>query len=139
MILTLVMILTSLLGFGASFFIPKTGAQEEMRISFNIFSQSYKIIKQAKKNRRIFLSIIGISWFWFVGATFLAQFPNFTKNILFGNNEIVTLLLTIFSIGIAIGSLICNRLLKSQISAIYAPISLIFISIFTIDLYLILV
>ncbi len=135
MILACVMISISLLGFIAAFFMPEVKSQEKLKISFNIFSQSYQIINQAKKNRRIFLSIIGISWFWFVGATFLAQFPNFAKNILFGNNEIVTLLLTIFSIGIATGSLICNRLLKGHISAIYAPISLIFISIFTIDLY----
>jgi acyl-[acyl-carrier-protein]-phospholipid O-acyltransferase/long-chain-fatty-acid--[acyl-carrier-protein] ligase len=135
LILAFIMILASLLGFSSSFFIPKTGSQDNFKISFNIFSQSLKIIAQAKQNRRIFLSIIGISWFWFIGATFLAQFPNFTKNILFGNNEIVTLLLTVFSIGIALGSLICNRLLKGEVSAIYAPISLILISIFTIDLY----
>lgn len=134
LLLGLIMVVSALVGIASSRFIPNV-ASNDLRLSFNIFTQSAKIVKQAMQNRKIFLSIVGISWFWFVGATFLAQFPNFTKNILHANNEVVTALLTIFSVGIAIGSLVCNRLLKGEISAIYAPISLVFISLFTIDLY----
>ncbi len=61
-------------------------------------------------NRVVWLSMLGISWFWFYGATFLTQFPNFAKDMLGGDEHVVTLLLALFSIGIGVGSLLCERL-----------------------------
>ena len=72
--------------------------------------------------RAVFLSIIGISWFWLVGFTFLAQFPIYAKDVIGANENIVTLFLTVFSVGIALGSLICNRLLKGKVSGVYVPL-----------------
>ena len=81
------------------------------------------------------MSIFGISWFWFVGATLLAQFPIYTKSVLGGDETVVTLLLATFSIGIGLGSLLCNRLLKGVVSATYVPLSAFLISIFGFDLF----
>jgi hypothetical protein len=78
---------------------------------------------------------LGISWFWLLGATFLAQFPAFAKNVLGGNDHVVTLFLTAFSIGIGIGSMLCNRLLKGVISVRYVPAAALAMTVFILDLY----
>jgi len=99
----------SIIGYVASYFIHKTSISDSsLKIGFNIFLQTAKIIGYAKKENTVWLSIIGISWFWFVGIAFLSQFPIYTKNIIGGDEFMVTLFLSIFSIGI--GSLICNKL-----------------------------
>ncbi len=127
----------ALLGWAASLAIPKAGpAEPGLRINPNFMAETFRLIGYTASDRRIFLIILGISWFWLVGATFLAQFPAFVKNILFGNEEIVTLFLTLFSIGIAIGSVLCNRLLKGELSAKYVPLGALGISVFVFDLYL---
>ncbi len=125
---------SAIIGFVTSFFIPKQ-KPNQLKISFNIFTQSLKIMAQTRKNPKIFQSIMAISWFWFIGSIFLSQIANFSKNILFANNEITTLMITIFSLGIALGSLICNKLLKGKISSFYTPFAAILMSIFIFDLY----
>jgi acyl-[acyl-carrier-protein]-phospholipid O-acyltransferase/long-chain-fatty-acid--[acyl-carrier-protein] ligase len=123
-------------GWLSSFFIPQTEiGQFNLKINFNIFKQSWKIIQSARAQKTIYAAILGISWFWLVGATFLTQFPSFTKNILHANAHIVTLFFTLFSLGIATGSLICNKLLHGEISAKYAPLGLLGMSLFTFDIY----
>lgn len=122
-------LLFAIIGYIASRFIPKsTISDPSLKISFNIFSQTAKIINYAKLEHTVWLSIIGISWFWFVGVTFLSQFPIYTKNIINGNEFIVTLFLSIFSIGIGIGSVMCNKLLKGQINGRLVPFGSIGIS-----------
>lgn len=135
LIITILTIICSILGCIFSYFIPRQQAAAKLEISYNIFTQTFRIITLARQKKEIFLSMIGVAWFWFLGATFLAQFPNYVSNILFANNEVVTLFLATFSIAVAIGSMICNKLLKGQITAKLAPISLLFVAIFTIDLY----
>jgi len=112
----------ALVGWIASRSIPKSpSADSRLVISFNIFSQTLKIIDFAKKEKTVWLSIIGISWFWFVGITFLSQFPTYTKDVINGDEFIVTLFLSIFSVGIGIGSVMCNKLLKGQINGRLVP------------------
>jgi acyl-[acyl-carrier-protein]-phospholipid O-acyltransferase/long-chain-fatty-acid--[acyl-carrier-protein] ligase len=94
-------------------------------------------VNYARDDKKIILSILGISWFWFIGVIFFTQFPNFVKISIGGEYKIVTLMFTVFSIGIALGSLICNRILKSEITIIYAPLALAVISLFSIDLFFI--
>lgn len=126
----------AVLGFTSCLFIPKTTiGQPNLKVSFNIFSQTFKIINHAYQQKEIFLAILAISWFWFIGATFLTQFPTFTKNILHGSSQIFTLFLTIFSIGIGVGSLLCNKLLKGKISTSQVPFAILGMSIFTLDIY----
>lgn len=116
-------ILFAVIGWLSSRFIPKSSAADKnLKISFNIIAQTWKIISYARKENSVWLSIIGISWFWFVGATFLSQFPIYTKNIIHGDEYIVTLFLSIFSVGIGIGSVICNKFLKGKIDGRLVPL-----------------
>lgn len=119
----------AVIGYIASRFILKTPISDSaLKIGFNIFSQTWKIIGFAKKENTVWLSIIGISWFWFIGLTFLSQFPIYTKNIINGDEFIVTLFLSIFSIGIGVGSVMCNKLLRGQINGKLVPLGSIGIS-----------
>ena len=134
--ITAVIIGLALLGWAASFAIPKSLiADPDLKINFNLVSETWQIVRLAHKQRDVFLSILGISWFWLVGATFLAQFPNLAKDILNADEQVVTLFLTLFSVGIAVGSLLCNKLLNGEISAQFVPIGAIGMTVFVVDLY----
>lgn len=126
----------AVIGYFASRKIPKTQiGEEKLAINFNIFSATYNIIKQAKQNQTIWSSIVKISWFWFVGATFLSQFPLFVKDTIHADQYVVTLFLSIFSIGIAFGSFLCSKILKGKINAKLVPYGLIGISLGIATLY----
>ena len=81
-------------------------------------------------NRDVFRSIIGISWFWFLGSVFLAQFPSFAKDALGGDEQVSTLFLVLFSVGVGAGATFCNKLLKGRVSGKYLSCSLIGMSLF---------
>lgn len=131
------LITVAVVGFISCLFIPKTKiGQPELKISPDIFTETMKIISIIRQKKIIFVAVIGISWFWFVGATFLTQFPTFTKNTLVGNAQIFTLFLTVFSIGIGVGSLLCNLLLRGKISPFYVPLAILGMSIFILDIFL---
>lgn len=121
-VLSLCVIGFACIGWMASRFIPAAPIGDaKLKVSWNIWRQTWKIIGFAQQERTVWLSIIGISWFWLIGATFLTQFPVYTKEVIGGNEHIVTLFLTIFSIGVGIGSVLCNKLLKGQINARLVP------------------
>jgi len=84
----------------------------------------------------VFLSILGVSWFWFVGSMFVTQFPNLTRNVLGATESVVTLLLIVFSVGIGIGSLLCERLSGHKVEIGLVPFGSIGITLFGIDLFL---
>ena len=129
-------ILISILGWVSSFYIPKgQPASPNLKVDYNFLRETWVIVSHAKQNREIFLSILGISWFWLVGATFLAQFPTYAKDIIGGNEELVTLFLSVFTIGVGIGSLLCNQLLKGEVEATFVPLAIIGVTVFTVDLY----
>lgn len=124
------------LGFLSSLWVPSAPpAAPDLKVGINILSKTTRLLANAAENRSIFLSILGISWFWLVGATFLSQFPAFSKDVIGGDETVVTLLLTVFSIGIGVGSLLCNRLLNGEVSAKYVPLAALGMSAFIIDLY----
>lgn len=115
-------VLFAIIGYLGSCFIPKSRVfDSSLKISFNIYSQTKQIIAHTKHEKTVWLSIVGISWFWFVGITFLSQFPIYAKDIIGGNELIVTLFLSVFSIGIGIGSVMCNKLLKGKINGRLVP------------------
>lgn len=129
-------ILFALIGFISARFIPKSSIDDsKLKMSFNIFKKTFEIIQDAKKEKIVFISIVGISWFWFIGIVFLTQFPIYAKNVLGANEQVVTLFLAIFSIGIAIGSYICNKVLKGKIDARLSPISCLMMSLFIFMFY----
>lgn len=136
-VIIIVMILSAAVGGSiVSYYIPKSHAcNTQIKMSLNIFKETKALIQYSKKQKDIFLSILGISWFWFFGSVFLLEFPTFTKEFLHANEKIVTLFLTLFSIGLATGSVLCNRLLKGKIHANYVPVAILAMSLFTIDLY----
>ena len=126
----------ALLGYGASLMIPTAPAPDaNLQLNANVFSATKNMVAHAASRRDVFLSILGISWFWLVGATFLSQFPTFAKETLGGDESVVTWFLSIFSIGIAIGSVLCNKLLKGEITAKYVPFGAILMTLFMADLY----
>jgi len=135
-VISAVVILVAAAGWFSSWFIPGTRpAQPDLEVGFNFVTQTWKILSHAAGQREVFLCILGISWFWLVGATFLAQFPTFTKDVLGASVQVLTILLTAFSVGIAIGSLLCNRLLKGEVHATFVPLGALGITLFTVDLF----
>lgn len=127
----------AVLGYLSSWFIPLTPSlNSNLKINWNAFTETYRNIKFLKTNRTVFLSILGVSWFWFLGATYLVQLPNYTKTVLHGNEHVVTLLLTLFTIGIGTGSLMCNRLSGKKVEIGLVPFGSIGLTLFGIDLFM---
>ncbi len=136
-VVSLLLIAVAAAGYGASRFIPAAPAPEPgLQVSLNIVRETWRIIGFSRRNARVFRAILGISWFWLVGATFLSQFPAYVRDVLHGNEHIVTLFLTVFSLGIGIGSFVSNKLLGGAVSARFVPWAGLFLSVFTADLYL---
>mgnify|MGYP002700357449 FL=1 len=126
----------ALLGLLSSQYIPRAAANNpNLKINWNPFTELVNTLKQARENRSVYLSILAISWFWFIGASYLTQFPNFARDYLGGSTQVVTLLLTLFSLGVAVGSLLCEKLSGHKIELGIVPIGSIGMSIFGIDLY----
>ena len=124
-------------GYIASFSIPVTPSlKPDLKINWNPFSETWRNIAFIYRDRTVFLSVLGISWFWFLGATYLVQLPNYTKLVLGGNEQVVTLLLTLFTIGIGVGSLLCNWLSGHKVESGLVPFGTIGLTLFGVDLYL---
>jgi len=117
-------------------FIPLAPATDpDLKINWNPFTETWRNLKLANQNIVVFRSMLGISWMWFFGATFLSQFPSFAKEVMHGNEQVASLLLVVFSIGIAIGSLLCEVLSKRHVEIGLVPLGAIGMSVFAIDLY----
>ncbi|MFP6744535.1 MAG: MFS transporter [Alphaproteobacteria bacterium] len=135
-IVTVLTIAIALLGWISSLSIPRAEPlSPDLAINPNFVAETWSIMQMAASRRDIKLSIMGISWFWLAGATYLSQFPNLAKNVLGADEHVVTLFLVAFSVGIGLGSLLCNRLLKGEISAKYVPFGALGMTFFTLDLY----
>jgi 1-acyl-sn-glycerol-3-phosphate acyltransferase len=123
-------------GFLLSRLIPLApAAAPELKINWNPFTETWRNFQFMRGNRTVFLSVLGISWFWFYGSIFLTQFPNLSKDILSGQESVVTLLLIVFSIGIGVGSLLCERLSGHKVEIGLVPFGSIGMTLFGIDLY----
>jgi len=107
----------------------------DLIVSYNLALATWRILRLTTVSRPIFLSVLGISWFWVVGATLLSQFPNLAKITYHANNEVITLFLATCTIGIAVGSLLCNRLLRGEISTKYVALGACGVSLFLGDLW----
>jgi len=123
-------------GYLASRGIPRTPAVDPgLAINWNPFTETWKNLRFAYGNRVVWLSMLGISWFWFYGATFLAQFAGFARDVLGGNEHVVTLLLALFSVGIGAGSLLCERLSGRRVELGLVPFGSIGLTLFAVDLW----
>jgi acyl-[acyl-carrier-protein]-phospholipid O-acyltransferase / long-chain-fatty-acid--[acyl-carrier-protein] ligase len=136
-IVSIVQLVFAVCGWAASRFIPRLRAgAPELKINPNILGETWRIIRHAYGMRALRQPLFGISWFWLVGAAFLAQFPNYAKIVLAGDNEVVTLFLTLFTIGIGVGSLLCSRLQRGQVNLELVPWGALGLALFGFDLWL---
>ncbi len=127
-------VLVSAIGLASAFAVPRAPAADPgLRIGWNIFRETASVTRQAKSNRTVWLSILGLSWFWAIGATLLSEFPGIAKDSLGADGHVVTLLLTMFAVGIGVGSMLCARLLHGEVSARFVPFAAFGITLFTWD------
>ena len=117
-------------------FIPHAPATDpNLVINWNPFTETWRNLQMARQQPAVFRSLLGISWMWFFGAVFLAQFPSFAKEVLHGDEHVASLLLVVFSVGIGIGSLLCEVFSRRHVEIGLVPLGAIGMSVFAIDLY----
>lgn len=110
-------------------------AEPTIKLDWNLWRATVKNLRIIPEKRVVFLSVLGISWFWFFGSVFLAQMPNFSRTVLNGNEHVVTLLLTMFSVGIGVGSLLCEKLSGRRVEIGLVPVGALGLAWFGFDLY----
>lgn len=124
------------LGYLASRQVPATKAVDPaLTLSLNAWKETWRIVGYARENKSVYLSILGISWFWFFGSAMTLQIPAYTRDIMHGNEVITTGLLAAFAIGVGIGSLLCERMSDHKVELGLVPFGSIGLSVFAIDLY----
>ncbi|HYP70911.1 MAG TPA: MFS transporter, partial [Variovorax sp.] len=129
-------VLLALAGRAVAQAIPATPATDAgLKINWNPVSETWRNLKLAHGNVVVFRSLLGISWMWFFGAVFLSQFPSFAKEVLHGDEKVASLLLVVFSVGIGVGSLLCETLSRRHVEIGLVPLGAIGMSVFAIDLY----
>ena len=130
------LVAVAVLGYLASRQVPQTRAVDPgLSISWNAWSETWRIVGFARERRDVFLAILGISWFWFFGSAMTLQLPAYTLVILNGNESITTALLVAFAVGVGLGSLLCERMSGHRIELGLVPFGSIGLSVFAIDLY----
>ena len=128
---------TAVLGYISARFIPKAPPPVPgLKLSWNFIKETKDVVQFTAKRSDLFLCILGISWFWFIGFTFLTELPSYTKDFMHANEQIFAIFLAIFSVGVGIGSGLCNRILKGKIEATCVPWAAFGITLFTLDLFL---
>ncbi|MET0241378.1 MAG: acyl-[ACP]--phospholipid O-acyltransferase [Sphingobium sp.] len=127
----------ALLGFLTSVTVPTAPpVARGLKVDRNIFRSTWQILRAARHGRGVWLAILGISWFFAVGAVLLSEFAPLVSGVLHARQEVATLFLLIFSLSVALGSVMVNRLLAGEVSARYVPISALALAGFMIDLWL---
>ena len=131
-------VVTALIGYISSRQVPPAPPeQQESGIDWHIIRSSVKLVSATMHIKTLYLAILSISFFWTIGAVLFIQFPPLAKNILGADKEVASLFLAVFSIGIAIGSVAINRLLKGQVSARFAPASVIVMGLFVVAFHIV--
>jgi hypothetical protein len=129
-------VLLAVLGYLSSREIPLAPpADPGLKINWNLFTETWNILRLTHQNFTVFQSVLGISWFWFLGSVYVAQLPNFTKLSLGGGEHVITLLLALFAIGIGIGSLLCERMSGRMVELGLVPFGSIGLTVFGVDLF----
>jgi 1-acyl-sn-glycerol-3-phosphate acyltransferase len=125
-------------GRGVSHFVPATDPQDaSLQVRWEPIRPTWELIRLCREERSIWLSILGISWFWLFGSAFLSLFPPYTKDVLGGTEGIATLFLALFSVGIGIGSMGCERLSRERLELGLVPLGAFGMSVCTLSLFLI--
>jgi 1-acyl-sn-glycerol-3-phosphate acyltransferase len=133
----LVCMVVAVLGWVVSLKIPATpSSSPNLQMNWNPVSETVRNLKLAAQYPSVFRSLLGISWMWFFGAVFLSQFPSFARDVLGGDAHVASLLLVVFSVGIATGSLLCEVLSHRHVEIGLVPIGAVGMTLFAFDLYL---
>jgi 1-acyl-sn-glycerol-3-phosphate acyltransferase len=126
----------ALAGRAAAQLVPRSPATDpQLVIRWNPVSETWRNLKLARGNTVVFRTLLGISWLWFFGSVFLSNFPAFAKEVLHGNEQVASLLLVVFSVGIGVGSLLCETLSRRHVEIGLVPLGAIGMTVFSIDLY----
>ena len=126
----------ALIGRIASHYIPSSPAQDPgLVINWNPFTETWRNLQLARQTPVVFRSVLGISWMWFFGAVFLSLFPALAKDVLHGDEQVASLLLVVFSVGIGTGSLLCEVLSRRHVEIGLVPLGAIGMTVFSVDLY----
>lgn len=126
----------AVIGWRSGVLVPKTPrAEPDLKINYNVLSESWRLISRTKKSPTVLHAILGISWFWLFGSFFLAQFPTYAEAIIGGDETVLTMFITCFSLGIGVGSMLCSRLLKGEVSLKFVPLAALCMTAFSFDLY----
>ena len=131
-------IVTAVIGYFTSRAVPPAPPHHEPEpLDFHLLRASYDLVRNTSHDRRVFLAVMAISFFWTIGTVLFVQFPPLAKNVLTASKEVASLFLVIFSIGVAIGSLSVNALLKGTVSARYSPSSVLAMGLFVVGFFLV--
>ncbi len=136
MLVPCVLLTLSGLGYISSLKIPIAPAVDpQLKIQWNSLIETFHNLNTLRESRTVFHSVLGVSWFWFLGATYITQLPNFTRLSLGANEQVVTFFLALFCIGIGVGSLLCERLSNRTIELGLVPIGSIGLTLFGADIF----
>jgi len=123
-------------GYLSASMVPYTPiAQQDLQVNWNIFSQTWKTIRLTRSNKTVFHCVVGISWFWFIGSTYMVQLPLYTRKILGGDPTVFNMLIGLFCVGIGAGSVLCEKLSHHRIETALVPLGATGLSLFGVDLY----
>lgn len=137
-ILAVAVVVVAVLGFMTSTWMPKLApAAPDLEITPDPIRPTLQTFSVTRKNRPVFLSILGISWFWFLGASLITLLPAYSKDVLHGGESVVTTFLALFCVGIAVGSLLCERMSHRMLELGLVPFGSIGMSLFLFDLFLV--
>lgn len=129
-------VLVALMGFCTSLFIPSAPSSlPHLKADYFFLRATFNLLKQAKNNMGILVSILIISWFWLLGSVVLTKLPDYTNYVLRANNVIFAVFLALFSIGIALGSLTVNFIYRGKVAISIVPWAMLAFTVFTFDLY----
>ena len=133
---SLLVLLVAVLGWFACRSIPPAPATApELRFNWNPFTETWRVLGFVVKDRTVFNSVLGISWFWFFGGVFTMQLPNYTRLFLGGTEAVQIFVLALFSVGVGVGSLLCERLSGHKVEIGLVPFGSIGLTVFGLDLY----
>jgi len=107
----------------------------DLRFNWNPLSETWRVLKITHEDRAVFNAVLGISWFWFFGTVMIAQLPNYTRHTLGGDGSVNTLVLTLFSLGTGIGSLLCEKLSGKRVEIGLVPMGAFGLTVFAVDLF----
>ena len=137
MLVSCTVLMLAILGYASSLRIPTTPAADpKLKVQWNPLVETLRNLNSLRENKTVFHAVLGVSWFWFLGATYITQLPNFTRLSLGANEQVVTLFLALFCVGIGTGSILCERLSNRTIELGLVPIGSLGLTLFGADIFL---